>query len=167
MHITKISAACTEREAMDDALFTSVYSHFYVQDAVSGELLINHVTQRDALEFIWLQNGGDYKVSPRMGCLYDENGNKTNLTRQLSNKFGLEWDVYFKDSTDAPWLISRMTAYGPTERRAMYDLLMEAVRREAWVSSDYYVGSNYNLNNSDEMREKLYPRRAKRDAVAC
>jgi hypothetical protein len=122
-----------------------------IVDAATGEILKWTRTEREAVEFIWKHNGADFKVAPRIAALYDEFGQKTNLTRQQSNQFGLEWDVYFKSSDTAPWILSRLSCYGASERIARADLLIEAARREVWLTSDYFVVPFY----KKEMFESL------------
>lgn len=138
MLLTKIPPAITKEEISEHIVNDVGNRRYVVEDAATHQILASDLTRRQTMEFTWLHDGRGYEIKPRMGVLHDDLGVATEIKHQLSEAFGMEWDVYFKDGPDQPWRRSRITAYGPNERDALLDLIDQAFARRAW-SDAFFV----------------------------
>jgi hypothetical protein len=111
---------------------------YIVEVARTGKVIGANLSRWELMEFVWTYGGRDYRIEPRIGVVLDDIGRSTGVTYQLADLFGLEWDVYFKNGGDQPWRKSRITAYGPSEREAVLNLLDDGFKKAAW-DDDFYV----------------------------
>lgn len=164
MTTTKIPPALTKEERDDDAIeFWGCCSRLVVKDAASEKILKTGLTKRQTMEFVWLYDGREYEIKPRLGTLCDESGCNSGIKYQFVDIFGPEWDVYFKNGHDQSWRKSNITAYGETERDAILWLLDEGFKRQAWPSAFCIQEMGY--NELSKQYKQLEPEAAKRIAV--
>jgi hypothetical protein len=133
---TRVPPAASEKDRIDDFLAITERDQYVVEEASTRRVLADGLTKRQLMELLWTHDGRDYCVKPRMGPVFDVIGRDTGATYQLADMFGPEWDVYFKNSAAQPWRLSRITAYGASEREAVLNLLDEGFRRAGWT--DYF-----------------------------
>lgn len=165
MSRTKIPPAITKEEVAEQLIKDVGALRYVVEDAATRQILATGLTKRQTIDFTWLHDGRDYEIKPRLGILHDDNGMATEITHQLSDAFGIEWDVYFKSGPDQPWRKSRITAYGANERIAILDLVDQGFARQAW--SDAFYVRQIGLSDIRAMSMQLDPVMAKRMAVGA
>jgi hypothetical protein len=124
---SKLPPPQTLDDQHEEFIFGQNGGRYIVEDIETKEILATGLTRRQTVEFTWLHAGRDYRIEPRTGTVHGDTG-----INQVVDLFGAEWDVYFKDGSDRAWRKSTITAFGPTERAAMIDLLEAGFQRKAW-----------------------------------
>lgn len=142
MFATRIPKAENYDEQMDELIMENDRNRYFIEKRATGQICATGLTRRQVVEFMWMADGGDYELRPRMGTLYDALGNNTGIERQLEGLLGPEWDVYFKKPNEIAWGKSRITAYGPTKRKATIRLLDQAFWIAGWPNDTYFAISD-------------------------
>jgi hypothetical protein len=137
MAMSKLPPPADREDFIEDFATDQAGGRYIIEQLENNEVIASGLTRRETVEFTWLYAGRDYRIEPRMGTLHDESGCNTGIRLQAIDVFGAEWDVYFKDGSDRPWRKSKITAYGPTERAAIIDLLEAGFKRKVWTARFY------------------------------
>jgi hypothetical protein len=98
------------------------------------------LTAHDVVRHIYRNDGGDYRLEPKMLThRYDDENNELPDIQDTTESGDLVFNVWFKNSCNRPWQESQRIAIGKDEDEAEEAFLQESFEGGMWDDSRWIV----------------------------
>lgn len=103
---------------------------------------VTDLTAREAVRHIYTDDGGDYRLEPKMLTnRYDDDDNELPDIQETTDTGDLVFIVSFKDSCIKPWRVSMREAIGKNEDDSLESFLQESFEQTYWDDTRWHVST--------------------------
>jgi len=105
-------------------------------EAVSG------LSAHDAIKHIYQDDGGDYRLEPKMVTNCDDEGNDLLDSQEIGSDGKLVFEIWFKQNINRKFLKSQLTTEGFDESDAENNFLDDALKFNRFDSAKWSITSD-------------------------